>query len=352
MNVNKELGRPRGIPVTILCGFLGSGKTTLLNYILSANLGLKVAVIVNEFGEIGIDNQLVVGMDDTGDVIELSNGCVCCSIRTDLYDAVLNLLKRQKDVDYLVIETTGLANPQPIAQTFFVPELQDKTYLDSIVTVVDAVNFSRVMRDSEVAEQQVAFADFILLNKVDDAFPEAIEAVEKFIRRANPYARVLRANRCRVDLNLILDVGEFNLDKRFSAEEADAFRNGVPGDDHDHDHDHEHDQDHQHDHESHFEREGYRSASYVFDAPFVAKKFQDFLETLPANVFRAKGILWFFGEKQRAVFNQVGSSVIVEWGKSWSSETPRSQIVFIGKDFDRESLYDGLKSCTVSPVRR
>jgi len=345
MNTSKALGRPRGIPVTILCGFLGSGKTTLLNYILSENHGLKVAVIVNEFGEIGIDNQLVVGMDETGDVIELSNGCVCCSIRTDLYDAVVNLIKKQKGINYLVIETTGLANPQPIAQTFFVPELQEKTYLDSIVTVVDAVNFPRIMGASEVAEEQVAFADFILLNKIDDALPEAVQAIERFVRRANPYARILRANHCRVDLNLILDVGEFNLEKHFNAAEAEAFRAGVA---HDHDHDHDHD----HEHESHIEREGYRSASFLFDAPFSAKKFQDFLETLPTDVFRSKGILWFSGERHRAIFNQVGSSVLVEWGKSWGSETPRSQIVFIGKNFDAERLYEGLKSCTVPAATR
>ncbi|MBM3215902.1 GTP-binding protein [Candidatus Poribacteria bacterium] len=351
MNLDKALGRPRGLPVTILAGFLGSGKTTLLNYILSANHGLKIAVIVNEFGEIGIDNQLVIGMDGSDDVIELSNGCICCSVRTDLYDAVRNLLKKQRDVDYLVIETTGLANPQPIAQTFFVPELQEKTYLDSIVTVVDAVNFPRVMRDSEVAEQQVAFADFVLLNKVDDAFAEAVDAVEKHIRGINPFSRIIRTNRCQVDLNLILDVGAFDLDRHFDAREAEAFRAGTDAHDHgdDHNHHHDHDADHDHAHHTHFEQEGYSTASFVFDAPFAAKAFQDFLETLPAAVFRAKGILWFLGEKQRAIFNQVGSSVIVEWGKGWGSDSPNSQIVFIGKDFDKATLYDGLNACTVRP---
>lgn len=333
MNLSTDLGRSRGIPVTILSGFLGSGKTTLLNYILSENHGLRVAVIVNEFGEIAIDSQLIVGIENSGDILELSNGCICCSIRTDLYDAVRHLLRRQKEMDYLIVETTGLANPQPIAQTFFVPELESKTYLDSIVTVVDAVHFPRIRGESEIAEQQIAFADFVLINKVDDAFPEAVESIERCVRQLNPYARILRTNYCRVALDLILDVGRFQLERRFRVEEAEAFRSGVFSNSH-------------HDHEDSLE--GYRSVSYVLESPFLGKRFQEFLETLPLGVFRAKGILWFSGEKRRAIFHQVGSSVLVVWGKAWGQETPRSQIVFIGKDFDPHRLHEALKACTIS----
>ncbi|MDA1190431.1 MAG: GTP-binding protein, partial [Candidatus Poribacteria bacterium] len=220
------------IPVTILTGFLGSGKTTLLNYILTENHGLKVAVIVNEFGEIGIDNQLVVGVEGDGDTIELSNGCICCSVRGDLFDAVLNLLKSDREVEYLVIETTGLANPQPIAQTFFIPELESRTFLDSIITVVDTVNFDRVMEESNVAEEQIGFADFVLLNKVDAADPQAVKDAEDRVLQLNPFARILKTNYGRIDLKLILDVGAFTLDTHFNPQEAEAWRSGAAVDDH------------------------------------------------------------------------------------------------------------------------
>ncbi|MBT3271004.1 GTP-binding protein [Candidatus Poribacteria bacterium] len=355
-----DTGLQHRIPVTILSGFLGSGKTTLLNYILTENHGLKVAVIVNEFGEIAIDNQLIVGLDEQEDIVELSNGCICCSVRTDLLDAVVNILSDEsRQVDYLVIETTGLANPQPIAQTFFMPDLETRTFLDSIVTVVDTVHYEQVMEESEVAEQQIAFADFVLLNKVADASPEQVEEAEKMVQAANPYARIMHTNFAKVDLKLLLDVGAFDLDTHFDAAEADAFLKGssAAAHDHDHDHQHEHDEDCEHDHEhdddcdhdhTHFEEEGFLSASYVFDRPFVAKEFQDFLESMPTTVFRAKGILWFLGEQQRAVFNQVGSSVIVEWGKEWGDTPPGSQVVFIGKEFDKVALHDQLSTCLYS----
>jgi len=353
-----DTGLQHRIPVTILSGFLGSGKTTLLNYILTENHGLKVAVIVNEFGEVAIDNQLIVGLDEQEDIVELSNGCICCSVRTDLLDAVMNILSdKSRDIDYLVIETTGLANPQPIAQTFFMPDLEDRTFLDSIVTVVDTVHYEQVMQESEVAEQQIAFADFVLLNKVADASPEQLDEAEKMVQAANPYARIMHTNFAKVDLKLLLDVGAFDLDKHFNPAEADAFLHGTvdanDAADHDHDHAHDHDHecdddcDHDHDH-THFEEEGFLSASFVFDRPFVAKEFQDFLESMPTTVFRAKGILWFLGEKQRAVFNQVGSSVIVEWGKEWGDTPPGSQVVCIGKEFDKGDLHDQLTTCLYS----
>lgn len=353
-----DTGLQHRIPVTILSGFLGSGKTTLLNYILTENHGLKVAVIVNEFGEVAIDNQLIVGLVDQDDIVELSNGCICCSVRTDLLDAVMNILSDEsRDIDYLVIETTGLANPQPIAQTFFMPDLETRTFLDSIVTVVDTVHYEQVMEESEVAEQQIAFADFVLLNKVADATPEQVDEAEKMVQASNPYARIMHTNFAKVDLKLLLDVGAFDLDKHFNPAEADAFLSGTFDADADHAHDHDHDGEHceldhehgedcEHDHDpTHFEQEGFMAASFVFDRPFVAKEFQDFLEAMPTTVFRAKGILWFLGEGQRAVFNQVGSSVIVEWGKEWGDTPPGSQVVFIGKEFDKVALHDQLTTC-------
>jgi G3E family GTPase len=353
-----DTGLQHRIPVTILSGFLGSGKTTLLNHILTENHGLKVAVIVNEFGEIAIDNQLIVGLEDQEDIVELSNGCICCSVRTDLLDAVMNILSDEsRDIDYLIIETTGLANPQPIAQTFFMPDLETRTFLDSIVTVVDTVHYEEVLEQSEVAEQQIAFADFVLLNKVADATPEQVDEAEKMVQASNPYARIMHTNFAKVDLKLLLDVGAFDLDKHFNPAEADAFLSGTFDADTDHDHDHDHgehcDLDHEHgedcEHEhTHFEKEGFMSASFVFDRPFVAKEFQDFLEAMPTTVFRAKGILWFLGEGQRAVFNQVGSSVIVEWGKEWGDTPAGTQVVFIGKEFDKVALHDQLTTCLYS----
>lgn len=329
------------IPITILCGFLGSGKTTLLNRILSENRDLKTAVIVNEFGEIGIDNQLIESVDELNGVVELNNGCICCTINADLLETVHNLLEtRDGQIDYILIETTGLADPQPVAQTLWVPEIVEKAFIDSIVTMVDAVNLPQAMEETRIAEAQIAFADFIVLNKVGAAKTKSVQRIEKQILALNPYARILKTNYANIDLNLILDVGVFQLDEPTGEDAHDH--------EHEHDHNHDHDHDHEHEHEHDSAGKGYASASFALDRPMKARAFQSFLEQMPRTIFRAKGVLWFLGEDRRAHFNQVGSSVMMEWGAKWSG-TAQSQIVFIGQELDEDALRKSLESCLVDP---
>ena len=229
---SQAMDTPQQLPVTIITGFLGSGKTTLLNHILSNQQGLKTAVLVNEFGEIGIDNELIVSTDEN--MVELNNGCICCTINNDLVDAVYKVLERPEKIDYLVVETTGLADPLPVALSFLSTELRDLTRLDSIITVVDAANYSLDLFTSEAAHSQIAYGDVILLNKTDLVPPAELEALEAKIQEVKEGARIIRTTRSQVPLPLILSVGLFETDKYFDA--ADKH-----GHDHDHDHHHHHD---------------------------------------------------------------------------------------------------------------
>jgi G3E family GTPase len=362
-NLSHPMATPKqGLPVTIITGFLGSGKTTLLNHILTNQQGIKTAVLVNEFGEIGIDNELIISTDDN--MVELSNGCICCTINEDLVQAVYKVLEHPEKVDYLVVETTGLADPLPVALTFLGTELRDMTRLDSIITMVDCANYSLDLFNSEAAYSQIAYGDIIVLNKTDLVDEADVDLLEVRIRDIKDSARILRTQKSQVSLPLILSVGLFESDQYFEAAEA---KEKHDHDHHDHDHDHhncsEHDHDHDHhdhdhhDHEhhhhhhsDHLENDGFTSLSIASDQPFSIRKFQYFLDNqLPENVFRAKGILWFNESPKRHIFHLSGKRFTLE-DDEWKTNSDRkNQLVFIGQNLDHETLRNQINHCFASP---
>ncbi len=358
-----------GLPVTIITGFLGSGKTTLLNHILTNQQGVKTAVLVNEFGEIGIDNELIVATDE--DMVELSNGCICCTINNDLLEAVYKILERQDGIDYLVVETTGLADPLPVALTFLGTELRDMTRLDSIITVVDSENFSLDLFNSQAAYSQITYGDIILLNKADLVSPEKLDELEVRIREMKEGARILRTTKAAVPLPVILSVGLFESDKYFEPEASGTGSQESKHHDHDHDHEqhghdhhnhahhdhsacdhdhghcvheHDHDQHYHHHHSNHLEEDGFTSVSFESDRPFEIKKFQHFLDNqLPENVFRAKGILWFKESPKRHIFHLSGKRFSLD-DSEWKG-APKNQLVLIGQGLDHDTLRSQIEHC-------
>jgi G3E family GTPase len=343
---------PQKIPVTVLTGYLGAGKTTLLNRILSENHGKKYAVIVNEFGEIGIDNDLIIGADE--EVFEMNNGCICCTVRGDLVRILDGLMKRRGKFDAIIVETTGLADPAPVAQTFFVDEdVQRNARLDAVVTVADAKWLSDRLKDAPEAKNQIAFADVIVLNKTDLVSTTELAEVEARIRAINPYAKLHRTERCQVALSDVLERGAFDLDRILEIE-PEFLDAGDDHDHHGHDHGHGHDH-HHHDHDhghglKHYHDEDMQSLSLRSDKPLDATKFMPWLQDLVASegqkILRSKGILAFSEDDERYVFQGVHMMLEGDHQRPWKEGEPReSRLVFIGRELPEQTIRDGFERC-------
>jgi G3E family GTPase len=319
------MSQPAQIPVTVLTGYLGAGKTTLLNRILTENHSRKYAVVINEFGELGVDQDLVIDADE--EVFEMNNGCICCTVRGDLIRIVGGLMKR-KNLDGIIIETTGLADPAPVAQTFFVDEdVRTRTRLDAIVTVVDAKHLLARLEDSHEAEEQVAFADVIVLNKIDLVSGPELKAVEARLRTLNRHARIHHAQRADVPITEVLDRGAFDLNRVLEFEPD--FLSGE--DDHEHD-------------------EQVQSVSLTADQPIDRERFQDWigmlLSTKGQDLLRTKGILAFAGEDRRFAFQAVHMLADGDFIGPSKADAPRqSKLVFIGRNLSRPELRRGFETC-------
>ena len=317
---------PAKIPVTVITGYLGSGKTTLLNHILSGQQGRKVAVIVNEFGEVGIDGQLIV-QDGEEQLIEFNNGCLCCTVRGDLIETIGRLQSRAGELDAIMIETTGLADPAPVASTFFVSEeIRASTRLDSFVTVVDAVNLEKNLEQSVEAQEQVAFADIVLINKTDLASEEALMRVERRVRSLNPLARIHRSEQGVVDLALILDSNAFQLEAKLQVDPE------FLGD-----HEHEHDP---------------AIVSFVLresraiDMNRFMSWITPMLQEQGDRVLRTKGVFNAHSFNERVVFQSVRMLTTMSRFDAWKPDAVRqSEYVVIGRHLDQAAFAEGFAKC-------
>src|SRR5436190_3514513 len=346
------------IPVTVLTGYLGAGKTTLLNRILSEPHGQKYAVIVNEFGEIGIDNDLVVGADE--EIFEMNNGCICCTVRGDLIRILDGLIRRKGNFDAIIVETTGLADPAPVAQTFFMDDtVGRRTKLDAVVTVADAKWLNERLKDAPEAKNQIAFADVILINKTDLVSSEQLTEVEARIRGINPYAKLHKTERAKIPLDAVLGRHAFDLDRIIELEP-----DFLGTDDHQHHH-HDHDHDHGHHHGDedggaqghgglkHYHDEEMQSIALHTEKPLDPDKFfpwvQDLVQKEGPNILRCKGILAFKDDEERFVFQGVHMILDGDHQRPWKADEKRnSRIVFIGRNLPGNLISEGFESCVAT----
>jgi G3E family GTPase len=316
------------VPVTVVTGFLGSGKTTLINHILKGQHGQKVAVIVNEFGEIGIDGQLMVS-DDEEQLVEFNNGCLCCTVRGDLVRTLEDLTQRA-DLDAVLIETTGLADPAPVASTFIVAdEIRTKFSLDAFVTVVDAPNLQRNLMDSHEAQEQVAFADIILINKTDLVSADDIVAVKQQIRGLNPLAKIYHTEFSVVDLPLILGTGAFDLEAKLEVDPE--FLDDL---------EHEHDA-------------AIASFALTSEKPIDMNKFMLWMNALAQekgeDLYRTKGLFYAQGFPERVLFQSVRMLTSMKRDRLWKpDETKLTQLVVIGRNLNRDEFAEGFAKCVIS----
>lgn len=364
------------IPVTVLTGYLGAGKTTLLNRILSESHGKKYAVIVNEFGEIGIDNDLIVESDE--EIYEMNNGCVCCTVRGDLIRVVEGLMRRPGRFDGIIVETTGLADPVPVAQTFFMDDdVRAKTELDAVIALVDAKHLPLRLKDSREAEDQIAFADVVLINKTDLVTPEELAIVEDVVRAINPTARIYNTSRSGIDLARVLDQGAFNLERALENDphfldhdHEDHVCGPDCGHDHSHDHHghdhHAHDHNHHdhghhdHKHHDHGHHAHHDAMSPIHDITVKSVSLrggemnpdrffpwiQKITQAEGPNILRLKGIIAFKGDEERYVIQGVHMIVEGDHQRPWKDgEKRESRLVFIGRELDFDKIQKSFVAC-------
>ena len=308
----------KGLPVTLLSGFLGSGKTTLLNYVLKQNHGKKIAVIENEFGEIGIDSEFVIGADQ--DIFEMSNGCICCSIRGDLIETLNRLLEQHKKFDHILIESTGLASSGPIAQAFLIEdEISKSLYLDGIITMVDAKHIKNTLNEQEVVWEQIAFSNVIVLNKADLVTEPEMEALKKQMRQINPTATICKTTHAVISLNQVLNIGGFDLK---NALELNILNNETG--------------------------KNISSVSLSFPGYIDPDRLKIWLQMLLLNegmdVCRAKGVLNVKGSKERYLFQSVYMMFEGRFDKPWGLDSPLNKMVFIGQNLNSQRLEESLKN--------
>jgi G3E family GTPase len=348
------MSSPSLIPVTVITGFLGAGKTTLLNRILTENHGKRIAVIENEFGEIGIDHQLVIQADE--EIFELNNGCICCRVRGDLIRILEKLRKRRDKFDCVLIETTGMADPGPVAQTFFTDaEVKESFILDGIVTVVDAKHVGLHFDDMREVREQIGFADVILLNKTDLVPAAELEKTEARIRKMNPMAKIYRTKDSAIDLAKVLDVGGFDLGRALALEP-----DFLKPDEAEHDHDHGHEEGHEHEHHGHDHQHdddepdhhhaedvtsvGIRASGDV-DETKISEWLGTLLRTKGQDIFRMKGVLAVKGRDMRVVFQGVHMLMDGRPDRPWGKDPRENTLIFIGRHLDRAELNEGFRAC-------